>query len=103
MNETFPAGVMTVSGLKVIAEKESARGWTLDGVLRRGSLAILAAPPKTGKSTLALELALSVFQGVDFLERATSQGRVLYIQAEDAPSVTWERLEKMLGEEKQDD
>jgi hypothetical protein len=39
---------------------ESEHAWIVDGLLRRGSQMLLAAPPKSGKSLLASEIALSL-------------------------------------------
>ena len=39
---------------------ESSSAWIVNGLLKRGSQMLLAAPPKSGKSLLASELALSL-------------------------------------------
>jgi RecA-family ATPase len=56
---------------------------------------LIAGPPKIGKSYLALQLALAVAQGRPWMGRATTQGRVLYLQL-DTPHELWrERLREL--------
>lgn len=40
---------------------------------------LLVAPPKTGKTNLAVNLSIAVARGVSFLDRPTAQGKVGYI------------------------
>jgi predicted ATP-dependent serine protease len=46
-------------------------------------LSIIAARPKSGKSTLARTLTLAVAQGERFLDRHTTAGTVLYLVLEE--------------------
>jgi RecA-family ATPase len=46
-------------------------------------LSIIAARPKSGKSTLACTLTLAVAQGERFLDRHTTTGTVLYLALEE--------------------
>jgi hypothetical protein len=56
----------------------------------------LVGPAKTGKSFFAFQLALAVAQGLPFLGRSTSKGRVLYLQF-DTPDPIWkERLDDLV-------
>lgn len=57
--------------------------WLLDGLLVRGTVGLLAAKPKTGKSVFARCLALAVAQGRPFLGRTTTQGEVSYLCLEE--------------------
>lgn len=64
--------------------------WVIEGLIPTGGLALLYGAPKTGKSMLALQLALAVTQGhPDFLSfPVTAPGRVLYLQL-DTPRSLW--------------
>ena len=46
--------------------------WLLERLIPSGSLVVLYGPPKVGKSFLALDWALSMAEGCDWLGRATS-------------------------------
>lgn len=59
-------------------------------------LAILAGPPKIGKSWCSLQLGLSVAQGDNFLGFETNQGTVLYLALEDSYKRLQSRLNIML-------
>ena len=63
----------------------------VDGFLCAG-LTLLAAPPKTGKSFLALDLACCIAEGVPFWGFDTVQGNVLYCDLEGTEWRTQERL-----------
>lgn len=52
------------------------------GILPRQALAILGGPPKVGKSSLSLNLALRRALGLPWLGSPTAAGRVLVLQAE---------------------
>lgn len=53
-----------------------------DGIVARASLGVLGAPPKLGKSSLALNLTLRRSMGLPWLGFPTTPGRTLVIQAE---------------------
>jgi len=57
--------------------------WLVEGLLPTSSTAILASPPKFGKSWLCLQLGQAVATGTAFLNRATTQAGVLYLCLED--------------------
>jgi len=59
----------------------------ITGLLRRGETCNIIAPPKTGKSFLASNLAWCVATGRPWLGYYTEQGRVLIIDNELHPSV----------------
>jgi hypothetical protein len=63
--------------------------WLVDGVLTEGACGFIAGEPKTWKSWLGYDLALSVATGADFLGHfpVRQAGPVLYIQEEDPPPV----------------
>lgn len=53
---------------------------------------VIAAPPKTGKSWLMLDMCLQVAQGLPFLGFETKQSDTLYLALEDGDSFEQERL-----------
>ena len=76
--------------------------YIVDVIIAKG-LVVLSAKSKIGKSWLALQLALAVSSGSDFLGFNTTQGDVLYIDLENTPSITQSRLATLLnGEEPPD-
>ena len=73
----------------------------VDGFLCAG-LTLLAAPPKTGKSFLALDLACCVAEGKPFWGFDTVQGDVLYCDLEGTEWRTQERFPAIGRKSKQD-
>lgn len=59
-------------------------------------LVILSSKPKLGKTWLALDLAVSVASGRNFLGFETKQGGVLYIDLESSETLLQQRLIKLL-------
>lgn len=53
-----------------------------DGWFYRRSLAVLYGPPKKGKTFVAIDLAMSVATGTDWLGGTTTQGNVVYCLGE---------------------
>lgn len=64
-------------------EREESTSWLVDDLLPSGGFSILVAKPKVGKSTLARTLMLCVSNGEDFLDRAVTQGAVIYLCLEE--------------------
>lgn len=58
---------------------------------------VIAAPPKTGKSWLMLDMCLKVAEGKDFLGFETKQSDTLYLALEDGDSFEQERLNIVTG------
>jgi hypothetical protein len=71
--------------------------WVFEDYLPVGSLVILAAKPKVGKTTLAYQLAVKVAKGESFLERSTMQGAVLILALEEHPRDVRLRLKELGG------
>lgn len=63
--------------------------WLVEGVLTEGATGFIAGEPKTWKSWVGYDLALSVATGADFMGYfpVRNPGPVLYIQEEDPPPV----------------
>jgi hypothetical protein len=56
--------------------------WLIDGVLIQGSLVVLYGGPGTFKSFVALSMAGCISAGLQWQERETHQGTVIYVAAE---------------------
>ena len=56
--------------------------WMVDGVLTQHGFSVMYGAPGTGKSFLAIDMALSMANGVPWQGRATRKGAVLYIAGE---------------------
>ena len=67
----------------------------VEGMVSQG-LGGLSAKSKLGKSWLALQLAVALVSGNKFLGFTTKACGVLYIDLENAPSLTQDRLRKIL-------
>lgn len=71
--------------------------WLVENIWTKGACGFIAGQPKVFKSWCALDLALSVSTGMDFLDRfrVASPGPVLYIQEEDGPPTVKARVDKI--------
>lgn len=70
--------ILTVSDVEALPDIE----WLVQGVLPCSSFAVLFGQPGSGKSFIALSLALSCAAGTSWLGRATKPANILYIAAE---------------------
>ena len=64
--------------------------YLIDGLLPRGAAYSLTGHAGHGKTTLALQIALSVARGEMFDDRTTSKGRVLILAGENPYNVKWQ-------------
>jgi hypothetical protein len=80
--------------LSEIMAEEVNVDFVWDGVLPAGGTAILAAPPKLGKSHLVLDLALAVSEGREVFGRQTKKGPVIYYALEDGEDIVRHRVRK---------
>jgi RecA-family ATPase len=72
--------------------------WIVEPILAEG-LAILAGPPKIGKSLICMGLGIAVSTGGRFLnEYISERGRVLYMGLEDSDARLQSRFKKMQDE-----
>lgn len=71
--------------------------WLVEGIFTLGSCGFIAGEPKSYKSWIALDLALSVASGMKFLNHhdVRQPGPVLYVQEEDSPPLVKTRLAKV--------
>lgn len=72
--------------------------WIVEGFLSTSTTCVLAAPPKTGKSFFALQLAHCVATGQPFLGWRTVKSSVLYLALEDVNFRLQSRLWGMTDE-----
>ena len=56
--------------------------WLISGILQTQSVSMLYGESNAGKSFLALDWCLRISKGLDWLDRPTRPGAVLYIAAE---------------------
>ena len=94
--EVEPLAIVTSEDLNTKEYKRPPA--IVDGFLYAG-LVIFAAPAKTGKSFLALDLACSVAEGKPFWNFSTAKGDVLYLDLEGVEWRTQQRL-KAIGRKK---
>jgi hypothetical protein len=71
--------------------KIPATRWLVDKLIAPG-LTLLAAPPKAGKSYLALQMALCVASGRPFLDRETNASPVCYFDLEEEHELLLDRV-----------
>jgi AAA domain-containing protein/DNA primase RepB-like protein len=70
--------------------------WLIDKIWARGTVGFIAGAPKSYKSWIALDMALSVATGTAFLgEYKCEQGKVLYVQEEDSDVEVLDRAGKV--------
>lgn len=70
--------------------------WLIDRIWGAGTVGFIAGAPKSYKSWVALDMALSVATGSPFLGTFTTrQGKVLYIQEEDSDIQVLDRIGKV--------
>ncbi len=80
-----------VTELEIFSGEELARmdlqprEYLVEELLPAQGLTLLAAPPKSGKSWMVLQLAAALASGEPFLDRSTRRCQTLYISLEDTP------------------
>lgn len=67
----------------------------VDNLIARGYLVVLGGRGKSGKTWLALQLAMAIDQGITFLDRPTRKGKVLYIALEDGARRMQQRVKQL--------
>lgn len=92
--DDFPPFIDAADALKNMADLPEE---LIEGLLRRGDQMLIAGGSKTSKSFLALELAVAVATGRDWLGKyPCRRGRVLYINGEVERPMMERRLEAVL-------
>lgn len=78
-----PATLNVVSLASFDGQEIAERKWLADGLIPERNVTDLSGDGGTGKSLLALQLAVAVVSGRPWLGRHVEKGRVLYISCED--------------------
>ena len=69
--------------------------WLVPGVIHKGGKGIFVAPPKAGKSMVALDLAIALAHALPWLGIPIPQKRrVALVSREDGPGMTMQRLKR---------
>ena len=82
---------------EIVAECPDMRPVLIHGFLRLGETMNIIAPPKTGKSWLVTDLALSVAMGTEWFGYPCNRGRVLIIDNELHKETTASRVPKVIA------
>lgn len=82
----------------VLENHSSFAGWLVEGIWGRKSHGVVAGMPKTFKSTLVHDLAVSIASGKPFLNKfpVLESGPVIIIQNENADYIMKDRTERLL-------
>lgn len=85
----------SISALELQNMKFEEKFYAVQNMIPEGET-VLAAPPKTGKSWLMLDMCIKVARGDKFLSFDTTKCGTLYLALEDGDSFEQERLNKVL-------
>lgn len=89
-------GDVSVSLDDFMSQTRPRPSWLVDRVWGTGTVGFIAGAPKSYKSWMALDMALSVATGSRFLGVfEATQGRVLYVQEEDSDIQVFDRVGKV--------
>lgn len=94
-----PHKLETISAVDLQRKDLPPIRFIVNGLFPQG-LALLASPPKYGKSWLVLDLCLSVAAGKPFLKYQTVKSGCLYLALEDSEHRLQDRMNKVLNGEK---
>ncbi len=78
--------------LSEIMSEDTPTDFIIEGLLRTGGTTILVGEPKLGKSQMALDIALAVARGEQFVGLNTKKGRVIYYALEDGEDIIRDRV-----------
>lgn len=76
--DAMRSALLTPDDLELLPDPE----WLIDGILPKSSMSVLYGSPGLGKTFLALDWALRIGGGLDWLDREVKTGTVLYVYAE---------------------
>jgi len=90
--------VLKVKKIEELQGSATEDKWLIETIWLDQGIGILVAPPKSNKTWLGLELALSISSGTPFLGQfaVPRAKRVLFLNAEDRESIQKERLDMMM-------
>lgn len=87
------SGFLSVA--EILSMSQDEPDWVWEGILPVGGVGLFCAKPKVGKSTFLRHFALAISRGEPFLERATKQGRVLYLAIEESPQIVGAEIRRV--------
>lgn len=90
--------IVTISARELQQKQFPETYYAVEGMIPEGET-VIAAPPKTGKSWLMLDMCLKVAKGEKFLDFATHRSDTLYLALEDGDKFEQERLNIVCPEE----
>lgn len=93
--EQTPVMLIPQTATELVAKELKPVEFVVDGLIPQG-LALLASPPKYGKSWMVLDLCISVASGKHFLRHKTRNAGCLYLALEDSENRLQDRLLKVL-------
>ena len=88
-----------ISAIDLQAKQFEEKYYAVQGMIPTGET-VIAAPPKTGKSWLMLDMCLQVTKGEKFLNFETTKSDSLYLALEDGDEFEQERLNIVLNNQK---
>jgi hypothetical protein len=97
---SLPSGLTGMTADTLLGLSLPPLKWRVDHLLPEG-LGLLAAPPKTGKSVLAYQLAVEIALGGSVFDIAVASGPVLYYALEDGQRRSQSRVASMVGDRRQ--
>lgn len=83
--------VRTVSVDEYLALEQKHHDWVIPGYVPKPGLVLLIGEPKAGKTSLAIQLALTLGRGEPFLGIPTKPASVLYVQC-DTSDLVWRTM-----------
>ncbi len=87
---------LIISASKLLQKEFPEPKFVVEGILPEGSLSLLTARPKAGKTYLALQMAISIALGRPFLLKKTTQVPVLFLSYELNARQVKKRLQHIL-------
>lgn len=93
--------VVTISAKDLQQKQFPETYYAVEGMIPEGET-VIAAPPKTGKSWLMLDMCLKVAKGEKFLDFETRKSDTLYLALEDGDKFEQERLNIVCPEDAPD-
>ena len=94
-NQQLGNRIPFVSSDVLITQDADSLEWYIDGLIPRGAVVLLTAPPGLWKTWLAMHIGLVIAKGENFLGRKSSEATVYYIDKENPKSLIANRLKKL--------
>lgn len=91
-----PGTFVVENAVALLNRKIEGPRWLVENYVPEGGCTVIVGEPKVGKSFLAMDLALAVVAGSEFLGQPADAGEVLVFDAETQPQELKLRLKKML-------